>query len=150
MAQSAAMGPPLSPRETRRSGRRSAPSISASASKSPDSDQPPREKVGSSRTAASAANNRNKKLKQEDHDDPVDDRKHPSSATSSGSNNGSNNSKAKRKTKDKDGDKPTSSVDADIASVEGQLQDGQDEEEEQGITRCVCGSTGASYIHTPF
>ncbi|KAF8200778.1 hypothetical protein BJ912DRAFT_1122906 [Pholiota molesta] len=141
MAQSAAMGPPLSPRETRRSGRRSAPSISASASKSPDSDQPPREKVGSSRTAASSANNRNKKLKQEDHDDPVDDRKHPGSTTSSGSNNGSNNSKAKRKTKDKDGDKPTSSVDADIASVEGQLQDGQDEEEEQGITRCVCGST---------
>ena len=140
------MGPPLSPRETRRSGRRSAPSISASTSKSPDSDQPPREKVGTSRSAVSSANHRHKKLKQEEHDDLVDNHKHTNSTTSSNSNNGNNNSKAKRKAKDKEGDKSlnnASSANAEITSVEDQLHDGQDEEEEQGITRCVCGSTGA-------
>ncbi|KAF8973232.1 hypothetical protein BDZ97DRAFT_1780242 [Flammula alnicola] len=143
MAQTATMGPPLSPRETRRSGRRSAPSVSASASKSPDSDQPSREKASSSRTTSSSTNNRNKKLKQEDYDDAVEDRKQHggASAASSGSNNGSNNSKAKRKAKDKD-KQPNSANhgDADAASVDGQAQDAQEEEEEQGITRCVCGS----------
>ena len=147
MAQAATMGPPLSPRETRRSGRRSAPSVSASASKPLDSDQPPREKVGAVRTASSSANNRNKRLKQEDYDESVDDRKQPpaSLAASSGSNSGASNNKAKRKPKDKDKDKQSTSTagDEDTTATEDQAQENAEEEEEQGITRCVCGSTGA-------
>ena len=100
------MGPPLSPRETRRSGRRSAPSASASTSKSPDSDQPPR---------------------------PKDASRGPSS-------------KAKRKTKDKDKEREkqesnVNSGDQGLACVENQVKD-PPEEEEQGVTRCVCGSAG--------
>ncbi|CAA7261618.1 unnamed protein product [Cyclocybe aegerita] len=148
MAQAATMGPPLSPRETRRSGRRSAPSVSASASKSPDSDQPSMGKASSSRAPAASASNRNKRLKQEDYDDASDDRKNApvSSTASSTSQNGSSTNKAKRKIgkeKDKDKDKHPSSgstADADTADAEGQPQDPVDEEEEQGITRCVCGS----------
>ncbi|KJA19883.1 hypothetical protein HYPSUDRAFT_143174 [Hypholoma sublateritium FD-334 SS-4] len=145
MAQTATMGPPLSPRETRRSGRRSAPSVSASASKSPDSDQPPREKLSGSRTTSSSTNNRSKKLKQEDHDEIIDDRKQQGaiSGVPSGSASGSNNNKAKRKPKEKDSDKPGNigqSSDVEVVPGEGQIQEGQEEEEEQGITRCVCGS----------
>ncbi|PPQ67268.1 hypothetical protein CVT25_005852 [Psilocybe cyanescens] len=145
MAQAAAMGPPLSPRETRRSGRRSAPSASASASKSPDSDQPPRDKATSSRGSHSSTSIRNsRKLKLEEYEDVIEDRKqYPAStgASASGSNNGNN--KAKRKTKDKDKDKTflgNGGEDVDTASVDGQTQDPPEEEEEQGITRCVCGS----------
>ncbi|KAF8161127.1 hypothetical protein B0H34DRAFT_746794 [Crassisporium funariophilum] len=145
MAQAATMGPPLSPRETRRSGRRSAPSVSASTSKSPDSDQPPRQKEGANRVASSttSAGGRNKRLKQEDHEEALEERRNPtSSVASSGSVNGNNNGKARRKPKDKDKDKLSSSTnsgDPDVASTEGQPQDPV-EEEEQGITRCVCGS----------
>ncbi|KAF8806383.1 hypothetical protein BYT27DRAFT_7167594 [Phlegmacium glaucopus] len=137
------MGPPLSPRETRRSGRRSAPSVSTGTSKSPDSDQPPRQKDNSSRVVSSSNGSgaRNKRLKQEDCDEPPEDRRNypASSAASSVSNS---TGKAKRKVKDKEKDKPesnTNSGDQDVVSVENQVQDPQ-EEEEQGITRCVCGS----------
>jgi hypothetical protein len=41
MAQATVMGPPLSPREPRRSGRRSAPSLPLAHEKSPDEDVPP-------------------------------------------------------------------------------------------------------------
>ncbi|KDR75860.1 hypothetical protein GALMADRAFT_226507 [Galerina marginata CBS 339.88] len=156
MAQAATMGPPLSPRETRRSGRRSAPSVSASASKSPDSDQPPRDKGPSSRvTSSSSSNNRNKKLKQEEYEETIEDRKHHSAgpSVSSGSNNGNtvnnniNNTKTKRKGKEKDKDKDkdkesnTATLgDAEVASTDGQAQEPPDEEEEESITRCVCGS----------
>ncbi|KAH9485419.1 Putative histone deacetylase complex subunit cti6 [Psilocybe cubensis] len=143
MAQASSMGPPLSPRETRRSGRRSAPSASASASKSPDSDQPPRDKVASSRGSQSSATIRNtRKLKLEEWEDAIDVPYPPSAgASASGSNNGSN--KAKRKAKDKDKSKTftsNSAEDVETASVDGQAQDLPEEEEEQGITRCVCGS----------
>jgi hypothetical protein len=146
----ATMGPPLSPRETRRSGRRSAPSVSASASKSPDSDQPPRTKDTSSRgpSSSTGSGGRNKRLKQEDYEEPPDDRKNypASSVASSVSNSG----KAKRRAKDRDKekDKPESNVnsgDQDLASVENQVQD-PPEEEEQGITRCVCGSAGTLHV----
>ncbi|PPQ98621.1 hypothetical protein CVT24_003954 [Panaeolus cyanescens] len=149
MAHSASMGPPLSPRETRRSVRRSAPSISASTSKSPDSDQPPREKQ---RTTSSSS--RNKRLKQEDHEDPPEDQKIPqaSSTISSGSNSGVNGKakrrakekdKEKEKEKDKDKDKQgatNNNQDADSVSVDLPPMDYNDEDD-QGITRCVCGST---------
>ena len=148
----ATMGPPLSPRETRRSGRRSAPSVSASTSKSPDSDQPPRQKDTSRVPSSSTGSGgRNKRLKQEDYEEsPEDRRNYPaSSATSSVSNS---TIKAKRKTKDKDKEKEkdkqesnTNSGDPDMVSIENQVQD-PPEEEEQGITRCVCGSAGTLYV----
>ena len=152
LSEMATMGPPLSPRETRRSGRRSAPSVSASTSKSPDSDQPPRQKDTSRVPSSSTGSGgRNKRLKQEDYEEsPEDRRNYPaSSATSSVSNS---TIKAKRKTKDKDKEKEkdkqesnTNSGDPDIVSIENQVQD-PPEEEEQGITRCVCGSAGTLYV----
>ena len=145
MAQVSAMGPPLSPRETRRSGRRSAPSGSTSASKSPDSDQPMREKGTGSRTATSSTSSRTKKLKQEDNDDVSEDRKQNSvgGMSSSGSNAASSN-KARRKTKDQQSN-TVATGDADAVSMDGQSRDAPEEEEEQGVTRCVCGSAGAPY-----
>lgn len=153
MAQAAAMGPPLSPRETRRSGRRSAPSASASASKSPDSDQPPRDKAASSRGSHSSATIRNsRKPKLEEWEEALDGPYPPSTGVSaSGSNNGNN--KAKRKTKDKDKGKAFTGngvEDVDTASADGQAPDLPEEEEEQGITRCVCGSAGESTPHPPY
>ncbi|KIK67346.1 hypothetical protein GYMLUDRAFT_37446 [Collybiopsis luxurians FD-317 M1] len=130
MAQVHLMGPPLSPR-ARRSGRR-APSLSNS--HSPESDV--------ARIVSSSSNGRNKRLKQEDVDDLGEDRKNSSaqSASSSGSN------KSKRKPKEKE--KPTEPSDppqsllppaaADMTAPEPQTAE---EDEEQGITRCICGST---------
>ncbi|KAF9566732.1 hypothetical protein CPC08DRAFT_814611 [Agrocybe pediades] len=147
MTQAASMGPPLSPRETRRSGRRSAPSVSASASKSPDSDQPPREKATVSRVASSSSNSRSKKLKQEDYEEVIDDRKSNTNGSSaaSSSSNGANSNKAKRKAKDEKKDRTSSNggvpdVDA-TPTADVQPQEQAEEEEEQGITRCVCGSS---------
>ncbi|KAG6841895.1 hypothetical protein C0991_005625 [Blastosporella zonata] len=140
MAQAATMGPPLSPRETRRSGRRSIPSTSTSASKSPDSDPPPRPIL--------PTNNSKKRLKQEDLDDPVEDRKNtsaPSTSSNSSTTLANAPSRNKRKPKDKDKDKQATldPIASDEAIDTSQLppQDAP-EEEEQGITRCVCGSTG--------
>lgn len=134
-----AMGPPLSPREIRRSGRRSAPSTN---SKSPDSDLP-RHKDNPPRPPQSAPSRTKRTHDQEDH---LDDRKHSASAThSSASNSSSAPPKAKRKSKDK------RRSSADIAL--GTLHEPQDtttadpaDEEEQGITRCVCGSNGLFFF----
>ncbi|KAG6911131.1 hypothetical protein DXG01_003871 [Tephrocybe rancida] len=144
------MGPPLSPRETRRSGRRSLPSASTSASKSPDSDPPPRQKDFPARPPLNSNNSsgRHKRLKQEDIEDTVDERKNPSApstSSSSSTTNGTTAGRNKRKAKDKDKEKqvtletipPGDAID----SVQNLPQDAP-EEEEQGITRCVCGSTG--------
>lgn len=140
MAQAAtmAMGPPLSPREIRRSGRRSAPSTN---SKSPDSDLP-RHRDNPLRPPQ-AAPSRTKRVK-DDHDDHPDDRKHSASAAHSSA---SNSSSAIPKTKRKNREKRRSS--ADIAP--DNLHEPPDpsttdpaDEEEQGITRCVCGSNGLS------
>ena len=147
------MGPPLSPRETRRSGRRSAPSVSASTSKSPDSDQPPRQKDTSRGPSSSTGSGgRNKRLKQEDYEEPPDERKNfPASSASSSVSNSISKAKRKVKDKDKEKDKQESNVnsgDQDVPSVENQVQD-PPEEEEQGITRCVCGSAGTLYVLSP-
>ncbi|KAG6857677.1 hypothetical protein H0H87_004093 [Tephrocybe sp. NHM501043] len=145
------MGPPLSPRETRRSGRRSLPSTSTSASKSPDSDPPPRQKDFPPRPPlpSNNSNGRQKRLKQEDIDDAVDDRKNPpapsTSSTSSTTTTTAAAGRNKRKPKDKDKDKQVTlepiHVTHNIESPQNPPLDAP-EEEEQGITRCVCGSTG--------
>ncbi|KAG1751590.1 uncharacterized protein EDB91DRAFT_1196226 [Suillus paluster] len=149
MAQSSIMGPPLSPRETRRSGRRSAPSASASTSKSPDSPASellPRTKEATTRPVPPSNNssNRTKRLKQEDPEEPVPTK----NAQTNGINpsHGNSNGRAKRKANGKE--KNITSTDQLIESASNKLSnshagsaaDPQDHDpEEQGITRCVCG-----------
>lgn len=152
MAQSSTMGPPLSPRETRRSGRRSAPSASASTSKSPDSPASeclPRTKEPITRPAilSNSNNNRTKRLKQEDPEEPVPTKNaHTNGANSS---HGNSNGRAKRKANGKE--KNSTSTDQLIESAStklsnsntGSAADPQDDDpEEQGITRCICGQNG--------
>ncbi|KAI6040297.1 hypothetical protein EDC04DRAFT_2678434 [Pisolithus marmoratus] len=150
MAQAITMGPPSSPRETRRSGRRSAPSASASTSKSPDSpasESTPRNK-DSSRPALSSApsNGRSKRPKQEDHDDGIPHKN--GHANGSASNNGNANGRARRKGKEKEKDKAQQTSDVPIESISSKLgsssttstaEPHEEEVEEQGITRCICG-----------
>jgi hypothetical protein len=150
MAQVATMGPPLSPRETRRSGRRSAPSGSTSTSKSPDSpssESAPRLPVVN-RSSSSASSR--KRTKQDDLDDPPDD---PHKNGSNGTPNGApplqnGNGRTKRKGKEKE--KPVLNLAIDSIMAEGEQADivlelngdPDAEEEEQGVTRCVCGNAG--------
>ncbi|KAH8988090.1 hypothetical protein EDB92DRAFT_1079801 [Lactarius akahatsu] len=151
MAQVAMMGPPLSPRETRRSGRRSAPSGSTSTSKSPDSpnsESAPRLLAPPNRSSSSTSSR--KRTKQEDLDDPPDD-SHKN--TPNGTTNGvtpllNGNGRTKRKGKEKE--KPVLGLAIDSIIAEGEQTDivldlnGEPdvEEEEQGVTRCVCGNAG--------
>lgn len=159
MAQAATMGPPLSPKEIRRSGRRSIPSASTSASKSPDLDPAPKQKeiINRPGLASNNSNGRQKRLKQEDLDELVDDRKNgsaPSTSSASSTHGASINGRAKRKPKEKEKEKDKQPVlDAVMSeAIPGQADNpaiNGAEEEEQGITRCICGSTGASFIFSP-
>jgi hypothetical protein len=150
MAQVATMGPPLSPRETRRSGRRNAPSGSTSTSKSPDSpssESAPR--LPAVNRSSSSASSR-KRTKQEDLEEPPDDsHKNSSNGTPNGApplQNG--NGRTKRKGKEKE--KPVLNLAIDSIIAEGEQADvvlemngdPDAEEEEQGVTRCVCGNAG--------
>ncbi|KAJ4483376.1 hypothetical protein J3R30DRAFT_3448050 [Lentinula aciculospora] len=141
------MGPPLSPRETRRSGRRSGPSLSHS----PESDISPRLKEPAQRppllsTLSGGSNGRHKRPKQEDVDDLVEDRKNGAAQSVSTSSNSSTQGSTKSKRKPKEKEKPPREESSDIlqppspemTAVERQ---GADEEEEGGITRCICGNT---------
>ncbi|KAJ7497340.1 hypothetical protein FB451DRAFT_227255 [Mycena latifolia] len=117
---------PQSPTARRRSGR---PFPSPSISKSPDSDRP----------KDPAA--RPKRLKQEDIDPPVDIPA-PSIASSTSS---VSNGRAKRKPKEKDKDKDRL-PEKDRPRTDDQLPDPAPdapqpgpEEEENGVTRCICG-----------
>ncbi|KAF8893788.1 hypothetical protein BD779DRAFT_1435743 [Infundibulicybe gibba] len=143
MAQAAAMGPPLSPREIRRSGRRSAPSASTSASKSPDSDLP-RQKDAPHRPQVTSNNNnqRHKRPKQEDMDETVDERSKSSAApsiSSVGPPPSTTNNRTKRKAKEKD-KQPLRTSAAGESNGGADEVAGESQEEEQGITRCVCGT----------
>ncbi|KAF5326593.1 hypothetical protein D9611_000254 [Ephemerocybe angulata] len=155
MAQNSAMGPPQSPKEIRRSGRRQGPSGSTSNSKSPDSDQPPKSKDTASRPAlaTNASSSRSKRLKQEELEDADEERKtNPApSVTSNGSTHGTApNGKAKRKGREKDKqtlEEEQLEEDGGPAPEDGELAGGDDEAE--GITRCVCGSTGRPLLLPP-
>lgn len=151
MAQLSIMGPPPSPRETRRSGRRSAPAPSTSTSKSPDSDQPPKQKDSTTRPAlnSSTSGSRNKRPKQEDVEDGDEERRNNTapSVASNGSTQGASNGKSKRKGKEKDKqlEEQVEEETAETFADDGELAAG--DEEEQGITRCVCGSNGMPNHH---
>ncbi|KAF8556366.1 hypothetical protein OG21DRAFT_1506641 [Imleria badia] len=141
------MGPPLSPRETRRSGRRSAPSASASTSKSPDSPPPepaPRTKESSARPAQpnTNPNGRTKRPKQEDMDDPIPAKNTHSNG--SAPNHPNANGRSKRKGKEKEKPPSTDPLLEPVPSKHSSASAGtaephDDDAEEQGITRCVCG-----------
>ncbi|KAF8134646.1 hypothetical protein EV363DRAFT_903069 [Boletus edulis] len=147
MAQAATMGPPLSPRETRRSGRRSAPTASASTSKSPESPAPEpaqRTKDPSARPVQpnTNTNGRTKRPKQEDTDDPISNKN--AQLNGSTPNHANSNGRSKRKGKEKEKHPsvdqlvepaPSKQSSASVCTAEPQ----DDEAEEQGITRCVCG-----------
>jgi hypothetical protein len=157
MAQVATMGPPLSPRETRRSGRRSAPSGSTSTSKSPDSpssESAPRLPVVNRSSSVSSR----KRTKQDDLDDPPDESHKNSSNGSNGTPNAlpplqNGNGRTKRKGKEKE--KPVLNLAIDSILAEGEQPgvvlelngDPEVEEEEQGVTRCVCGNAGMLLSH---
>lgn len=157
MAQAATMGPPLSPRETRRSGRRSAPSASASTSKSPDSpapEPPPRTKDTSARPAPpnTNPNGRTKRPKQEDIDDLISNKNSHSNGAASNHANANGRSKRKGKEKEKHPSvdqlveqAPSKHSSASVGTAEPQ----DDDVEEQGITRCVCGRNGPSPFPLP-
>lgn len=141
------MGPPLSPRETRRSsGRRSGPPLSNS--HSPESDIGSRFKEASRppllSSNSSGSNNGRNKL--EPPDDSVEDRKatgQSASASSSNSTQGSTKSKRKPKEKELELDPPQPALlAAEMVTTDGPAAE---EDEEQGITRCICGSTGVFF-----
>ena len=154
MAQVAMMGPPLSPRETRRSGRRSAPSGSTSTSKSPDSpssESAPR-LVTANRSSSSTSSR--KRTKQEDLDDPPDDshKTAPNGTTNGVTPLQNGNGRIKRKGKEKE--KPVLDLAIDTIIAEREQTDivldlntePDAEEEEQGVTRCVCGNAGMPFL----
>ena len=138
MTNAVSMGPPPSPKEPRRSGRRSVPSASASKSPagSPTSDVAPKSKENGHRANPPPSSNsgRNKRAKQEDLDDTLDDIP---------KNNVSTNGRTKRKGKEKE--KAALVVDVQVDDLaqngDGNGKDGggdAQEDEEQGITRCPC------------
>ena len=157
MAQAATMGPPLSPRETRRSGRRSAPSASASTSKSPDSPPPdsaPRTKDPSARPAPpnTGSNGRTKRPKQEDIDHPIPNKNAHSNGTAPvhAHSNGRSKRKGKEKEKPPAMDQLLEPVPSKHSSASAGTAEPQDDDvEEQGITRCICGMNGPSPVLPP-
>lgn len=154
MANPSNMGPPLSPRETRRSGRRSAQSASGSGSKSPDSQNSesathttPAHTRASRETSAHRpslsthnSNGRSKRLKQEELDDGVGEDV-PAGGGGTPTATTTTNGRGKRKTKEKVSELV---VDDKIADDHAELDAnvGEGVEEEPSVTRCVCGSTG--------
>ncbi|KAI0084882.1 hypothetical protein BDY19DRAFT_987305 [Irpex rosettiformis] len=147
MANVATMGPPPSPKEPRRSGRRSVPSHSMSKSPggSPTSESAPKSKDSTQRQSLSTNGNlnRSKRAKNEDVDVTLEEI-HKNGITNA------TNGRSKRKGKEKEKEKTALTVevpaDEDPAKVdvsveeEGELQ--EEEEEEQGVTRCICHEAG--------
>jgi hypothetical protein len=100
---------------------------------------------------SSNSSGRGKRFKQEDLEQTVEEHEESGStvAASNGTTtNGNGNGRTKRKGKEKL-TVESSTVDAVAQKSNGgpsrelSVGDAQEEEEEQGITRCVCGSTGA-------
>ena len=151
MANVATMGPPPSPKEPRRSGRRPAPSSSKSPVGSPPSEAnpgPPKNKDPAVRPSLNPSHSngagRNKRAKNEDLDEPLEEL-HKNGVTNNG---GSVRSKRKGKEKEKISlvvEIPNDDNDGTLEAVadDGTEENG-DDEEEAGITRCICQKYGAS------
>lgn len=163
MAQAALMGPPLSPREPRRSGRRAPAPISTS-SLTPDSPRPPdspasahtfSRKENGHRPTLSSANSsgsgRSKRsAKPDDQDDPHNAlQEHPQNATTRTSP--PTNPKNKRKPKDKERPPPIQILAVSLPSAPEIVEDGEvdpipGDEEDSSVTRCICGRQDAGAI----
>ena len=136
MTNAVPMGPPPSPKEPRRSGRRSVPSASKSPAGSPTSDVAPKPKENGHKSNPPPSSNggRTKRAKQEELDDALDDIPKPPVGT---------NGRTKRKGKEKEKAALTVDVHVDELGQNGD-ENGKDgagdaqEDEEQGITRCPC------------
>ncbi|EMD37661.1 hypothetical protein CERSUDRAFT_94660 [Gelatoporia subvermispora B] len=126
------MGPPPSPKEPRRSGRRTVPSASSSKSPagSPTSDAAPKSKDNAPRPPLPPSNNsKNKRHKQDDHDEAPDEA-HKAAV------NGKSNARANRKGRDKE--KPALTIDTNggedgpTVSISGGDSTADPEEEGEG------------------
>ncbi|KAI1795582.1 hypothetical protein LXA43DRAFT_991195 [Ganoderma leucocontextum] len=148
MANVATMGPPPSPKEPRRSGRRPAPSSSKSPTGSPPSEAnpgPPRNKDPAGRPSLNPSHNngagRNKRAKNEDLDEPLEEL-HKNGVTNNG---GSIRSKRKGKEKEKIPlvvEIPNDDNDGSLEVVADDGTENGEDEEEGGITRCICQKYG--------
>ena len=148
MANVATMGPPPSPKEPRRSGRRPAPSSSKSPAGSPPSEPNPKSKDNTARPSLNTnhSNGRNKRAKNEEFDEPLEE---PHPAKNGVTTNGGS-ARTKRKGKEKDKILlslliPNDEIDGnpEVVGDGGVGEAGDGEEEEGGITRCICQKYGA-------
>ncbi|RPD57487.1 hypothetical protein L227DRAFT_594636 [Lentinus tigrinus ALCF2SS1-6] len=140
------MGPPPSPKEPRRSGRRPAPSSSKSPAGSPPSEANPKSKDNTARASLNAnhSNGRNKRAKNEEFDEPLEE-PHPA-RNGVTTNGGSVRTKRKGKEKDKIPLSlliPSDDIDGNPDDAgDGATGETGDGEEEGGITRCICQKYG--------
>ncbi|KAI0823369.1 hypothetical protein BC628DRAFT_1325067 [Trametes gibbosa] len=144
MANVATMGPPPSPKEPRRSGRRPAASSSKSPAGSPPSEATPKPKDPPSRPSLNTtqSNGRNKRAKNEDIDEPLEEL--PKNAVNG--NGGASRSKRKGKEKEKMAlvvqiPQDENQENVELVGDDGTVENGEDEEE-SGVTRCICEDEG--------
>jgi hypothetical protein len=95
--------------------------------------------------SSASVNGRNRRPKQEDIDDAPDERKTLSapSVASNASTQPNSIAKGKRKAKEKDKHQAPEETDGTPPPEDADGPDGDNpDEEEQGVTRCVCGNNG--------
>lgn len=140
MANVATMGPPPSPKEPRRSGRRPMPSSSKSPAGSPPSEAAPKPKDHASKPSLnpSHTNGRTKRAKNEDIDEPLEE------LPKNGVNGNGGASRSKRKGKEKEKmalvvtiPQNENQENVELVGEDGVGETGEDEEE-GGVTRCIC------------
>ena len=146
MANVPPMGPPPSPKEPRRSGRRSVPSHSSSKSPAPSPHPESAPRLKESRPMPpSSSSSRSKRSKQEEVDETFEDMpKPPTNHQSSGRN--------KRKPKDKQSTPTPASIDNNHTPKDTRVSEQPADtpaQEEEGITRCICGNAG-SFTSWPY
>ena len=140
MANVPPMGPPPSPKEPRRSGRRSVPSHSSSKSPVPSPHPESTPRLKENRPALpSLSSSRSKRSKQEEVDETFED-------VSKLPPNHQNNGRNKRKPKDKPSTPTLPSIDTNPAQKEVRVSEEPADtsaQEEEGVTRCICGNAGS-------
>ncbi|EIW62668.1 uncharacterized protein TRAVEDRAFT_34052 [Trametes versicolor FP-101664 SS1] len=144
MANVATMGPPPSPKEPRRSGRRPMPSSSKSPAGSPPSEAVPKPKEQASKPSLNHthSNGRTKRAKNEDIDEPLEE------LPKNGVNGNGGASRSKRKGKEKEKmalvvtiPQNENQENLELVGDDGVGETGEDEEE-GGVTRCICEDEG--------
>ena len=140
MANVPPMGPPPSPKEPRRSGRRSVPSHSSSKSPAPSPHPESAPRLKENRPAlSSSSSSRSKRSKQEEIDESFEDVPKPPT-------NHQNNGRNKRKPKDKQSTPTPASIDNNHTPKDARVSEEPADtsaQEEEGITRCICGNAGS-------